>query len=533
MAFEEKEHNKNEYQNDWAKDVKGEPIHILNANSGAKGYYCMGCDKEMQAVKFKNPKYQSYFRHHAKNIDKEKTECVVASRNYRERLAAFILNRIKFINVPPVYKYPSIKGTGLPMFLKDRETIKAHKVVSELTFYEDEKGNILHGKNPEIEDRYLLIRPDVTFFDENNNPILFIEFVVTHKLKEEKKVKLSRLGINTVQVIIPKVPEVEIENALKSSRKYKWIYNELEANTEYIPVSEGNSEGIPPIDEIQRKLFEESYTCRAAKINNLVRNINKCLRSKSYRGTEQLFKSELSRVTQNRERAQQKLGEMEEQHRVEALDRNRETHQINKDKYADLEERYNNKNFQLQQATENYYNDQRSRERIQHQIDREKTLIFNIKRETEEFEGRIEFDKSRMGEEIWEQFRSETERIEQRIEQVKRDRTKLDDKVRASINKDIDSTTRNFKNIEREFEEEIKLGEEEITRIEQEEKGFQETIRAEFYRDLKEYPAKFTGRIKNILEIQRMGDDFKIAKCKEASYKRAREFFNKGTWKKR
>ncbi len=70
MDFEEKEINKKDYENDWAKDIKGGGIHIDNAPSGAQGYYCLGCDKEMQAVKFKNPKHQSYFRHHAHNIEK-------------------------------------------------------------------------------------------------------------------------------------------------------------------------------------------------------------------------------------------------------------------------------------------------------------------------------------------------------------------------------------------------------------------------------------------------------------------------------
>ncbi|WP_111709115.1 GumC domain-containing protein [Lutibacter citreus] len=491
MAYEEKEQNKSDYQNDWAKDIKGEPIHINNANSGANGYYCMGCDKEMQAVKFKNPKYQSYFRHHAKNIDKEKTECVVASRNYRERLAAFILNRIKFINVPPIYKYPPLKEEGLEMFLKDRETIKAHKVVSELTFYEDEQGNILHGKNPKIEDRYLLVRPDVTFFDEKNEAILFIEFVVTHKLSEEKKVKLSRLGINTVQIIIPKVPEVEIEKALKSSRKFKWIYNELEANTEYISIPKGNTEGVPPIDEIQRKLFEESYSCRAAKINNLVRNINKCLRSESYRRTERLFNSEISRVKGNTESAQKRLGDLEEQYRKEALDRNRESHGQIKIKYRDLEKRYNDKNQELQQATEEYNSDQRIRESIQYQISREETLICNIKRETEKFEGRAGLDESRMGEEIWDQFSPETEMIERGIEEIRIKNDNIEEKIRTSVNSQIEAAEWSIRDIRIEqervestiwegFKANIEFEKSEIQRIERKEKGIEKTIREKF-----------------------------------------------------
>ncbi|NLP58561.1 hypothetical protein [Lutibacter sp. B1] len=530
MAFEEKEHKKNQYQNDWAKDLKGEPIHINNAKSGANGYYCLGCDKEMQAVKFKNPKYQSYYRHHAQNIDKENTKCVVASRKYRVRLAAFILNRIKFINAPPVYKYPPINEDGLPMFLKGRETINAHSVVSELTFYEDEQGNILHGKNPTIEDRYLLVRPDVTFFDAKNEPILFIEFVITHKLTTEKKVKLNRLGINTVQIIIPKVPEEEIEKALKSSRKYKWIYNELEANTTYISVSEGNSEGISPIDEIQRKLFEESFKCRTAQINQLVRNINKCLRSESYRRTERLFESELSRLSNNRKAAQQRLGELEKQHRENALDRNRETHSKIKNEYSNLEERYNNKNQELQQATEEYYSDQRVRESIEYHIEQEESAIKRIEQETDEFGARAQLAENRMGEEIWEQFRTDTEQIETRIEDVRTDRAKLEEKVQSSINEDIKSAERKHQESKRDFEGKINLEENEITRIEGEQNSLESTTLNELRKGLDENSPELSTRIKTLLEVRRVASDFEVAKCEEEFYKRVEKFFNKKTW---
>ena len=71
----------NEYQNDWAKDIKSNYIHISEAESGLKGYYCLGCDKELIAAK--GDRQAHHFRHYAKNIDKEKIECVVASRNYR------------------------------------------------------------------------------------------------------------------------------------------------------------------------------------------------------------------------------------------------------------------------------------------------------------------------------------------------------------------------------------------------------------------------------------------------------------------
>ena len=320
MSFPEKKYD-TIADNDWAKDIKGDPIHIKNAKSGLKGYYCLGCDKEMQAVKFKNPKHHSYFRHNAHNVDKDKTECVIASKIYRERLAEQILHRLKQLKVPALYKYAPKGTNGQPNLIQESKIINAFKVKSQLSFYEDADGNINYGKNLDIENRYLLIRPDVTFFNEKDEPILFIEFVITHKLPPDKKIKLHRLGIDTVQIIIPKLPENEIEESLKSVRKIKWVYNEIEANTNYVFTPEGDTEGILSIDEDQRRLFEESFKCRTAQINNLIRSINLCLRSKSYRRAERDFESEISRIENATREHKARLDDLERECEQEVYSR--------------------------------------------------------------------------------------------------------------------------------------------------------------------------------------------------------------------
>jgi hypothetical protein len=285
-----------EQDNDWANDVKGNPIHINTAESGAKGYYCMGCTKEMQAVKFKHPQHQSYFRHHVKDIDKSKVECVYSSKEYREKLAFNYFLRTKTIKVPSLYKYPPKGVEGNPILLEESKTIIAHRVDKEVTFCEDENGKIHSGRNIKVDERFLWIRPDAVFYDKNDKPILFLEFVVTHKPDIDKLNKLQRIGIDTVQIIVPKLSEVELEISISQVSKVKWTYNEIESNTQYIPITSGNSEGIPSIDEEQRKLFVEAFTCRATQVGNLIRKINKCMESQSYRGTEQLFEQEIQRI---------------------------------------------------------------------------------------------------------------------------------------------------------------------------------------------------------------------------------------------
>lgn len=155
--------------------------------------------------------------------------------------------------------------------------IEAVHVGIETTFYEDESGKIHSGRNNEVDARFLVVRPDIIFFNSSKEPILFIEIVVTHGIKSDKLAKLKRLGIDTVQVRIPKDSPESIEKNFHVTDKIKWVYNNVEARTEYIRVTPPDSKGVSPIDELQRKLQEESFACRTAEIGNLIRAIKRCL----------------------------------------------------------------------------------------------------------------------------------------------------------------------------------------------------------------------------------------------------------------
>uniref|UniRef100_UPI00404AE8F5 hypothetical protein n=1 Tax=Gelidibacter sp. TaxID=2018083 RepID=UPI00404AE8F5 len=321
MSLPEKKYDV-EANNDWAKNVKGNHLFIDNAISGRKGYFCIGCDKEMDAViKKKNPNHRSYFRHVPVDIAKDEKPCTFSNREYRETLATDILQRLKSIKVPNLYKYPPRGVEGIPILLEKAKYITANKVKSQLTFYEDSEGAVKFGKNPDVEDRYLLIRPDVVFFDANDIPILLIELVITHKVNEEKKIKLRRLGIDTVSIIIPKSSEQEIEDNFKSSKRVKWEYNGKEADTEYIPVSNGTSEGILEFDADQRSIFEESLKCRKSRLNNTLRTIKKCLQSESYRRAERDLESEISRIENATREHKARLDDLEREYEQEVYSR--------------------------------------------------------------------------------------------------------------------------------------------------------------------------------------------------------------------
>lgn len=336
-----------ENNTEYAKNIEEKELHISQIekeNSGRKGYYCIGCNREMEAVLPK--RYKSYFRHSAKDV-KHKGKCSFSNESYRHKIAKDILQRIKRIKVPSLYKFPPKSSDQQPNFIRESHYIEAHTVKIERNFFEDEHGNIRWERNLNVEERNLEFRPDVSFFDKEEKPILLIEIVAKHKLPEDKKVKIRRLGIDTIQVNIPKDSVEEIEKCFHYTSRTKWIYNNEEANTNYIPIPNGDSEIVPPIDEQQRKFLEESYSCRSSQIGNLIRSINRCLESELYISSELELRNKLQRVEENTERARIRLEAIQNKLREE-VDRkfrnekerlNREEKEFQTD-YSELEGRY-------------------------------------------------------------------------------------------------------------------------------------------------------------------------------------------------
>lgn len=567
--------NGNDYQNDWAyNDDFTRHIHISAAESGLNGYYCLGCKKEMQAVK--GLKRIHYYRHDAKNVDKDNIECVVASRNYRERIARDILQRLKELKVPEVFKLPPKGQEGLPMFLQPSETIKAHKVKSELTFYEDENCQIQFGQNPDIAERFLLIRPDVTFFNEREEPILLIEFVVTHKIDIEKKLKLKRLGLNTVQIIIPKKPGEEIEKALKLKTNVKWVYNEIEANTKYIFVSEATDNGVWSIDDDQRNIFEENYKCRANQIKYLIRTVKRALESQSYKRAEQLFESEISRVEKATEAERKGLEDMEgrtdkdvrAQFTDQTVDVETQGGDLNvredkfREKFKDLDDRYQSKKEELRKKQKRVNSDKesglknggteksirerfsRANQQLREGFDREEESVIRIIERRIESNNQLSRKSNKLSEKFGKLEREEQESFESRRVKVAESITEQLRLDEIGLSKNIESEGENIKQLqckERTLSEEFaKLEEqakesfrEEKVKLNSEEEQFKESIREELIRELKEPTNELPKRLKFVLEAQRMGRDYEVANREEEYYRRSREFFNKGTWEKR
>ncbi|MGX7689496.1 hypothetical protein ACWA1C_20185 [Flectobacillus roseus] len=298
---------KEKEQNVYARLVDSSIIHISEAQSGRKGYFCIGCGGIMQAKKGK--RLVHHFSHEPRDVTRI-GKCTYSDETHRHKMAKDILQINKQIKVPTLYKYPPKGIEGVAVKLKDSEVIRATSVGIELYFYEDEDGTIRYTQDAitkEATKKVLLIKPDVTFFDHQGVPILIIEIVATHKVNDEKLSKIRKLGINTVQVTIPKDSPQAIEKTFYNTERTKWLFNHEEANTNYLSISYGTSEGISIIDELQRELFEESFRCRAIQVRNLIRSIEKCLESEQYRSVVSNLRNEIRRVESNSASNQQQL----------------------------------------------------------------------------------------------------------------------------------------------------------------------------------------------------------------------------------
>lgn len=243
-------------------------------------------------------------------------KCIYSNETYRHKVAKEILQKLMKVRVPMVVKYPQNEIEGPPYMLSPARTIEAHSVSIEMPFFEDNDGAIRYGKNVDLSagtGRSLLIQPDVTFFNAEGNPILFIEIVATHKPDINKLLKIRKLGINTIQVSIPKDVEEEIERTFSHVGRTKWVFNYEQAKTEYIRPAERDGEGIPPIDAFQTAILAglETFECKKFALNEFIRRIRKIMGSGEFREFEEGLIEEIRHVESNTARYRNEWRELQ------------------------------------------------------------------------------------------------------------------------------------------------------------------------------------------------------------------------------
>lgn len=545
-------------QNEYAKNVKGEAIYILYADSGRKGYWCMGCGEEMEAVrKIKNIHHKSYFRHCAKDVENER-KCTFSNQDYRHRLAIDILQRTKRIKVPNLYKYAPDGSEAI--LLEETKFIEAHSVRAELTFYEDDEVKVHWGKNPQIDNKNLLIRPDVTFFDVHGKPILLIEIVVSHKLDDDKKAKIKRLGINTIQITIPKDSPENIANNFLVTKNTKWVFNHVEQNTNYFQLSNRTSERILPIDSIEMGFFRESVTCRENQIRNLIRGLRKCVESQHYRNIERNLESELSRAKGNANRERERLEQLRIQHRESVESRFREAYDILEREESEFEHSIEDAQRQLY---EEYNREQTGIERQHTNLEgrylaklesiREEQAIINRELKSRQGVGRAEEDIRR-------QFEPEEARIDNQLDSIKREERYIQESIQSEsgFEENFEGERLQLENEERELEQKFA----ELERQEQEEfdrlrKKFlpdegatgeftkfaiEERVRSDYEREYQQTIKRINNRdiqsrdelsekIKTILDLRGLFVNYDDVQTAIERFRKGREIIKNGSYK--
>lgn len=441
MSTKSNKENVYAYKGDRAREA--DIIHISkvpHSESGrGDGYYCLGCKRQMQAVK--PTQVKSYFRHDAK-INKGLPKCTYSDETYRHKLSKTILQGMKKIKVPRVYKFSPEDRKAKAFLIRDSEYIEAHTVLIEHYIFEDSKGEIQidHGvKEPET--KGLVIKPDVTFLDSYGKPILLIEIVATHKPKLEKLAKLKRLGIDAIQISIPKDSPENIERTFHTTRRTKWIYNGEEEKADYIQLSESHGDGVFEIDELQRKFFEENFKCRSSQIGELIRGIERILGAEHYKRLEGDFRSEIRRVEGNTERNRERLGQLRRKHGEIGASKHQERRGLlsrDQDKFQeyfrDLEGRYLGKRAELEDEETRIEDEiaeiefklqglESRTEGIGYTIERERDAVERIRRDNEYLRLKLEGlpEKHRADEErVRERIGAEEELIRTKEEQVQR-----------------------------------------------------------------------------------------------------------------
>lgn len=439
-------------------------IHISEAESGKKGYKCRACGKELVAFKQrKNPHHRSYFAHYGGDT-LEHEKCYKYNETLRHSFAKKELARTKKIAVPAVYKLDPSDPENYPMKIADRKVIVAHQVKLELTFYENDQGQLKWGRKFDASKMNTIIVPDVTFFNQQGQPFLFVEIEATHRCSDDKKAKLRRLGIDTVEVTLPNNrPLQEITKLFEITSHTIWLYNQLHESTQYHKPARRTGQQIPDISKLQRQLYMESASCRISQIGELIRAIERYHLSEQCLQAEATTSEKIAEVTRDIERHRGQWEELRQRIEWEFDDKQRKLGYVEKD----LETRYHRKAKRLEETMVRVQDrtDEISVLRYQREYDQppERKVREAIRREQQRgedlpgvFRRRISHSKEdhrRLERQISESIREADEETERIGSDIIRDQERLENVVGyvEEQKQEVGAIEREIDNVEREI----------------------------------------------------------------------------------
>lgn len=513
--------------NTLAYNTQGKIVHIDEVESGKKGYFCIDCDGEKIAVK---GKIAHHFRHVATDV-KYMKNCSYSDETYRHGRAKDILQMIKKVKVPALYKDPPIGVVGESYKIRNSWFVEANKVLVEKQFYEDEDGIIRWGskidfKNEANKDKNLLIQPDIAFFDLENNPSLLIELVATNKVDNEKIAKVRRLGIDMIEVKIPRESEEAIEKNFYVTKNTIWIYNNEREQFKYIQNTSSNNKKLSQISELQRAVYsaESTFKCRSSEIRNFIRAIKKILGSDIYRQTELRIRREIQKVEINTEKYHEKWtriqdgvrGELarkfkqqEEQLREEESELTKAEKQFN-EYYGELENTFKKSRRRLEQKKEDY------RPKCQLEIDATEIQLNQSEKARDNIERQVrqlEINNLKFGEEVETKIRRSRKKIEE-IEEAER---RIPIRIEENTRENRERLHKKFANDKTRARTEFENTERKIKQ------GVRNRDRKRIFRN--------DERIEILLQIREALQDIRTSKSELKRLRKAKELLDSGKYK--
>ena len=93
----------------------------------------------------------------------------------------------------------------------------------------------------------------------------------------------------------------------------KWVFNNEEFYTDYFSITGEYRKEFPSINEQQRNFFQESSTCRRARIRELIQSIERCMETEKFLAIEKELGAEIIRFGELTKAAKSRLGKMEKE----------------------------------------------------------------------------------------------------------------------------------------------------------------------------------------------------------------------------
>lgn len=189
-------------------------VHISEVESGLNcGCLCPACEEVLIAKK--GNKVIHHFAH------KSTVECEYGYQTSLHLAAKEIISRAHQINVPALYL--TFPGTGRKMLIEEEKRLDVFNVVLEKKI-----DNII---------------PDILL--ETNIGKVMVEVFVTHEIDDEKKKKIKKVGIPTIEINLSESEGCMLDENLKQVLLFQnenktWVYNgkREEVYKRFVDVSE-------------------------------------------------------------------------------------------------------------------------------------------------------------------------------------------------------------------------------------------------------------------------------------------------------